>query len=127
MSKYDCNKTLDCMHELKRVCDRYKMCGEGCPLYGQNCVAQTMTQTEIDILQKWSDENPEAPKLTKKDRMFLECFEGVGNRVISKDNRGNVFYCYEGVSSKLDPDMFKALEPKPRMTFEELLELKVEE
>ena len=125
--KYDCNKTLDCMHELNRVCDRYTLCSEGCPLTGRNCDAKTMTQTEIDILQQWSDEHPEAPKLTEKDRMFLECFEGVGNRTINKDDRGNVFYYYEGVSSMLALDMFKSLEPKQGMTFKELLELEVEE
>ena len=124
--KYDCNKMLDCMHELKRVCDRYTFCGDGCPLYGRNCVAQSMTQTEIDILQKWSDEHPEVPKLTKEDRMFLESFEGVEGRKINKSD-GDVFYYYGGVSSMLAPDMFKALEPKTTMTFEELMELEVEE
>lgn len=121
--KCDCNKTLDCMHELNRVCDRYAACSDGCPLLGRNCIAKTITQTEIDILQKWSAENPEAPKLTEKDRMFLECFEVSKDRIISKDDRGNAFYYYEGTSSMLAPDMFKALEPNTRMTFRELLEV----
>ena len=116
------------MHELNRVCDRYSSCSEGCPLLGRNCIAKTMTQTEIDLLQKWSDEHPEVPKLTKKDRMFLECFEaGVKDRKITKDYKGDVFYYYESTSSMLSPDMFKNLEPSTITTFEELLELEVEE
>lgn len=125
--KCDCNKTLDCMHDLNRVCDRYAACSDGCPFLGRNCIAKTITQTEIDILQKWSDENPEAPKLTKKDRAFLECFEAIGGKSINKSHRGSVFYNYGDVSSMLTDDMFKVLEPDTRMTFEELLKLEVEE
>ena len=127
MSKYDCNKTLNCMHELDRVCSRYESCDEGCPLFGRNCSPKAMTQTEIDILQRWSDENPEAPKLTKKDRMFLESFAIGINRRILKDVDNNVFYHFDGTYSKLSDDMFKALEPNTRMTFDELLNLEVEE
>lgn len=125
--KYDCNKTLDCMHELNRVCDHYASCSDGCPLLGRNCVAKTMTQTEIDILQKWSDEHPEAPRLTKKDRMFLESFRRANGRKIAKDKDGCTFYNYSNVSSFLSEDMFKALEPSTVTTFEELLKLEVEE
>ena len=129
MSKYDCNNIMDYGHEFRRLCDSYPSCSANgrCPLIGRYCNSLgRITQEEIDILQKWSDENPEAPKLTKKDRMFLESFEGVEGRKINKSD-GDVFYYYGGVSSMLSPDMFKALEPKTTMTFEELLELEVEE
>lgn len=105
------------------MCDSYNECYDGCPLFGRFCNPRNLDQEDIDILQKWSDENPEAPKLTEKDRMFLECFEVSEDRIISKDDRGNVFYYYDGVSSLLAPDMFKTLEPDTRMTFRELLEV----
>ena len=86
-----------------------------------------VSQERIDIVQKWSDEHPEVPKLTKKDKAFLECFAGVpGIRRISRDN-DCVYYEYGGVSNMLSFDMFKALEPNTTMTFEELLELDVED
>lgn len=125
MSKYDCNNIMDYGHEFNRLCDSYPSCAANgrCPLIGRYCNSLgRITQEEIDILQKWSDENPEAPK-TKKDRMFLECFEVSKDRIISKDDRGNAFYDYKGTSSLLAPDMFKALELDTRMTFRELLEV----
>lgn len=125
--KYDCNKVLDCKHELKRLCASYVTCSAGCPLKPSNCELKAIEQEDIDILQKWSDEHPEPPKLTKKDRMFLECFEGVSGRKICKDSDGCAFYNYSGISSFLSEDMFKALEPSTTMTFEELLKLEVEE
>ena len=132
MSKYDCSKVLDCVHELRRLCDgnSNKKCEDECPLHGHSCSPWSLTQIEIDILQKWSDEHPEPPeppKLTKKDRMFLECFATGSNRTIVKDSDVNSFYHYDGVYSKLSDDMFKALEPGTRMTFEELMKLEVEE
>lgn len=130
MSKYDCNNIMDYGHEFRRLCDSYPSCSSNgrCPLIGRYCSSLGhITQEEIDILQKWSDEHPEAPKLTKKDRAFLECFEGVSGRKICKDSDGCAFYNYSGISSFLSEDMFKALEPDTRMTFEELLELEVEE
>lgn len=62
--KYDCNKTLDYFHELKRVCDYYDDEGcSKCPLYEkqyERCYeAETEGKIVIDKLQKWSDEHPE--------------------------------------------------------------------
>ncbi len=130
MSKYDCNNVMDYGHEFRRLCKLYPSCSDNgsCPLVGRYCNnLGHITQEEIDILQKWSDEHPEPPKLTKKDRAFLECFGGVGDRKISKDSNGCVFYYYNGVSSMLSSDMFKALEPETTMTFTELMEREVEE
>lgn len=132
MKKYDCSKILDYEHEQQRLCrsreNCYELDGDNCPLHGLYCnVLPKITQVEIDILQKWSDEHPESPKLTKKDRMFLECFAIGINRTIVKDSDGNGFYHYDGGYSKLSDDMFKALEPGTRMTFEELMKLEVEE
>lgn len=122
MKKYDCSKTLDYTHEFKRMCVG-KSC-RGCPFLGMHCSPDGITDEHIQILQKWSDEHPES-KLTKKDRAFLECFEGASGRKIYKDHF--VFYSYSGVSSMLSSDMFKNLEEKTTMTFEELLKLEVED
>lgn len=130
MSKYDCNNIMDYGHEYCRLCDSHPSCNDDdeCPLRGRYCgTLGRITQEEIDILQKWSDEHPEPPKLTKKDRMFLECFATGRNRTIVKDSDVNSFYYYDGSYSKLSDDMFKALEPGTRMTFEELMKLEVEE
>lgn len=130
MSKYDCNNIMDYEHEFHRLCDSYPSCSANgrCPLIGRYCNSLgRITQEEIDILQKWSDEHPEPPKLTKKDRAFLESFRGIADRKISKDPNGCAYYYFEGVSSGLSGDMFKALEPNTTMTFAELLELEVEE
>ena len=129
MSKYDCSKTLDYKHEIDRVCGMYKYCAEGCPIWSKaGCIdISDVTQEDIDRLQRWSDEHPESPKLSKRDRLFLESFKRGTDRIISKDNDGDVFYVYNNVSSFLSPDMFESLERGTTMTFEELLKLDVEE
>lgn len=138
MKKYDCSKILDYGHEQRRLCRSREDCydpedGSDCPLRGRYCsTLSKITQAEIDILQKWSDEHPEQ-KLSKKDRAFLACFDGVksseglGCRTIEIDAVGRAFYYYDHVYSLLSGDMFKGLNPNTTMTFEELLELEVEE
>ena len=131
MSKYDCNNVMDYGHELLRLCNSHPLCsgdnGE-CPLKNLDCNSLGyITQRGIDVLQKWSDEHPEPPKLTKKERAFLECFATGRDKTIVKDSDGNSFYRYDGEYSKLSDGMFKALEPGTRMTFEELMKLEVEE
>ena len=69
MSKYDCSKTIDYAHEFTRMCD--DGCGV-CPLYKAGCGLKKLTEETIAIVQKWSDEHPEKPKLTKKERAFIE-------------------------------------------------------
>ena len=67
--KYDCTKTLDYAHEERRLCDskikeklglRTHDCKD-CELNNHPCslASGEVTQTEIDIVQKWSDEHPE--------------------------------------------------------------------
>ena len=65
MSKYDCSKTADFLHELNRKCESGH-CDE-CP-YGvsDNCMTEfTDSKDEaIGYIQKWSDENPEPHEKT---------------------------------------------------------------
>ena len=51
-------EALEFLKERKRMCDMYPHCKE-CPLIGMDCVSVG----SIDIVQKWSDEHPEAPTI----------------------------------------------------------------
>ena len=66
MSKYDCSKCLDYSHEHQRMCEakhtEIEGCG-GCELYDGECFSPS-SQEKIDIVQKWSDENPEPHEKT---------------------------------------------------------------
>lgn len=126
MKKYDCNKTLDYSHEFNRMC-KANNCGR-CPFdIKADCSGVVnLSQKYIDILQKWSDEHPEPPKLTKKERTFLECFEGALDERIIKRTDSGVYYCYT-MHNRLKDDMFTFIEEGTSMTFEELLKLEVEE
>lgn len=80
MSKYDCSKTLDYVHEERRLCKSKTKEKDGlrihdckdCELNNHPCnlASGKVTQAEIDIVQKWSDEHPEK---TRKEA-FLELF-----------------------------------------------------
>lgn len=65
----DCNKTINFLHELKRLCDSRDECvanaanKEDCPMFGacgftysKICVEDV--KEAIKNLQKWSDEHP---------------------------------------------------------------------
>ena len=65
----DCNKTINFLHELKRLCDSRDGCvadaanKERCPMFGVCDDALTRicaeyAETAIEIVQKWSDEHP---------------------------------------------------------------------
>ncbi len=70
MSKYDCSKCLDYEHEHNRMCIG-RDC-EGCVLNGSSGLCYVPDSIEkIDIVQKWSDENPEPHEKTIKED-FLE-------------------------------------------------------
>ena len=55
----DCNKVLDCLHELNRMCSHMPDDCKVCPLHKIGCDALYLRQEHIDIIQKWSDEHPE--------------------------------------------------------------------
>lgn len=65
----DCNKTINFLHELKRLCDSRDGCladaanKERCPMFGHCEGAPTKIDIEdatrvIETMQKWSDEQP---------------------------------------------------------------------
>ena len=65
----DCNKTINFLHELKRLCDSRDGCvanaanKERCPMFGVCEDALTRicaedVETAIETVQKWSNEHP---------------------------------------------------------------------
>ena len=125
MSKYDCSKTIDYAHEFTRMCD--DGCGV-CPLYKAGCGLKKLTEETIAIVQKWSDEHPEKPKLTRKERAFIEgvkAYKGVfikrlydGTLVLRSDLTNFVY---------LDQEWFIFIKRDKAMSIFELLDLEVED
>ena len=132
---YDCTKTRDCIHEYHRLCTSYPAgCESSCPLIGVEICSFDIFENEdaIASLQKWSDEHPEAPKLTKKDYSFLNCF-GTVNKYI-KRQYGVLSVLWNGPTITINPmeipidaTMFKCVEKGQKWSFEDLLKLEVEE
>lgn len=132
MSKYDCTKTIDYVHELKRMCAALRPrpsrnCLE-CPLVDLDCLAvKDITEKHIAIVQKWSDEHPEKPKLTKKERAFIDSFAYLEGK--SVQNCGDIAYLIldnaDHRTIMLAEGMFRFAET--RMSLDELAELEVED
>ena len=125
MSKYDCSKTLDFVHEFTRMCDGG--C-RACPLlYRKECTLRKVTEKTIAIVQKWSDEHPEKPKLTKKEKAFLDSFEFLDNKEIQKfGDKACVTFEVKGCPLiALTEDMFQFVEGS--MSLKKLAELEVED
>lgn len=126
--KYDCNKFLDCVHEQKRMCGSYSRCRDDCPLKDHNCAFVHMGQEEIDILQKWSDEHPEAPKISKRELDFIAMFKWCEDKRIERAMSGYLFIVFdEKYKYSLRNSWFSFIEKGESMTFEELLKLEVED
>ena len=127
MKKYDCSKTLDYVHEVARACDKYVSCGNGCPLINRVCTNVTnVTQEDIDAVQKWSDEHPELPKISKEERNFIGMFETVGGKRIFRA-RGDLYLSLNEGTYGLRQKWFQFIGDGESMTFEELMGLDVEE
>ena len=129
MKKYDCNKVLDCIHELRRLCDGNgnKSCEDGCPLHGYSCSPWSMTQTEINILQKWSDEHLEPPKIRKRELDFIAMFKWSDEKWIERTPGGSLRFVTKNEYCYLCDAWFSFIGKGESMTFEELLNLEVEE
>lgn len=77
----NCTLALDYSREIIRLCASYSLagfCSTECPFYKEfkdvkSCAYGQITQKHIDLLQKWSDENPSPhPKTYAED--FFEKF-----------------------------------------------------
>ena len=69
-----------------------------------------------------------APKLTKKEREFIECFAHPAYEKICRKNYGlYVISSYTGDSLSISDNMFPFIKPGETWTFEKLMELEVED
>lgn len=130
--KYDCNKILDYIHEKKRMCNSFSECENGCPLESFSfCDIEDATLEFIDIVQNWSDEHPEQPKLTKREYEFLTtfapCIEGTA---IERTLNGLYIMFHRAFNDEADgyrinPNLFPFIPIGEEWYFEKLLGLEV--
>ena len=134
--KYDCTKTQDCIHEYHRLCDSYPAgCESSCPFIGANDICGLHifeNEAFIASLQKWSDENPEMPKLTQEEHDFLASFMfpdelGIRKGGVTMQLDTHYSECYSNATIPLRKDMFQFIDEDKDWTVEELLKLEVEE
>lgn len=136
--KYNCNKTLDYDHEVNRMCKTIPTSPIGkcpnCPLanIGGCTPGNGLTQKTIDIVQKWSDDHPEQPKLTKREYEFLStfapCIEG---RAIERTVKGLYIVFHHASNDEADgycinPNLFPFINEGKEWYFDKLLGLEVE-
>lgn len=92
MKKYNCNNTLEYVHEIARMCrafDEGEGC-EGCPLAKKSCEIFDVTPEHIRRVQAWSDAHPEIT-LTDKQVEIFKALNLLGFRYIAKDADGAVY------------------------------------
>ena len=129
--KYDCNKTLDFLKEKARMCNMYSCC-LGCPFAtpDMECAfSHNMTQEHIDIVQRWSDDHPEMPKLTKKEYEFLSAFPYSNGMLINRTGLGLRLIIYRYIDGEsyiyIDNNMFPFIDVGEEWDFGKLLSLEV--
>lgn len=98
MKKYNCNNTLEYVHERSRMCDSHTHCID-CPIC-TNCRGKIrgVNADEIAAVQKWSDEHPETT-LTDKQVEILKALNLLGLNFMAQDSDGEV-YAYTERPSK---------------------------
>ena len=107
---------------------------------GKPAICQTIDCKSCDFkgnvncyyeLLKWaaSEYEESAPKLTKREREFLECFLNTSKRTISRDlTSGLLGFGYNGNwCDRLKEDIFQFIKKGECWVFEDLLKLEVEE
>lgn len=131
--KYDCNKTLDCIHEFNRLCHDLHAsgCESDCPFFEMDyCGFDLLDENKIALLQKWSDDHPEKPKLTKREYEFLKTFLVSMEKAVVRGKLKKDLYIHDtkyDTHYTIDPTMFSFIQEEEQMTFNELLKLEVEE
>ena len=135
--KYDCYKTLDLIHEYRRLCDFHSDgCENDCPFIGMgNCDLDFFDEDKIALLQKWSDEHPEdVPKLTRKERNFVASFCTLDVSIMRHSGirlfvtqHPPVYSLADIRAIPIDPNMFPFIHDGEVWGLEKLLRLEVEE
>lgn len=91
MKKYNCNNTLEYVHEASRLCRTpYRRGCLDCPLCGLGCKWDDVTAEHIRRVQAWSDTHPEI-RLTAEQREVLKAMLLLGFKYIAKDANGMVY------------------------------------
>lgn len=124
MKKYDCEKTRDFMHEWMR----YHKASEN----DKFPIITSWEPASIEVLQKWSDANPEPPKLTERDYSLLDCFSPVDKYIKRQYGILSIIWYDPMITTgqmeiPIDATMFKCVEKGQKWSFEDLLKLEVEE
>lgn len=89
MKKYNCNNTLEYVHESVRMCRTFSECS-GCPLAGLHCELYEIIPEHIKRVQAWSDAHPEIT-LTDKQVEIFKALNLLGFRYIAQDSDGAVY------------------------------------
>ena len=89
MNKYNCNNTLEYVHEFNRMCKTFDCCDD-CSLCDLPCARFAITTEHIRLVQEWSDAHPENV-LTDKQREILGALNLLGLRYIARDSDGAVY------------------------------------
>ena len=108
---------------------------------GKPAICQTIDCKSCDFkgsvncyyeLLKWaaSEYEEPAPKLTKREREFLECFNNKDKRAITRHTNGKLGVrdtIYNIFEAEIHPGMFSFIKQGETWTFADLLKLEVEE
>lgn len=119
--KYDCEKTRDYIHEWARYTT-------ACAKYTELKPIEPWEKDAIERIQKWSDENPEAPKIRKEDLAFIKAFKIRDSKYIER-HQGHlrVVTMYGSQEFEIWPDMFPFIEEGQNASFIDMLRMEVEE
>ena len=132
MKKYDCSKTADLIHEFCRLCDFNKDC-VSCPIYlykvdrDDICHIEDLGTTALNIIQKWSDEHPEKPKLKREEYIFIKMFGNDKQYHIFRTGDGTLVVNTSTVGLEMSKWNFQFIKTGESWSFEELLKLEVED
>lgn len=100
MKKYNCNNTLEYVHESVRMCRTFNECS-GCPLAGLHCELYEIIPEHIRRVQEWSDAHPEIT-LTDKQVEIFKALNLIGFRYIAQDSDGAVYAFTERPGKELE-------------------------
>lgn len=89
MKKYNCNNTLEYVHEFTRMCRTFSECS-GCPLAGLHCELYEIIPEHIKRVQIWSDAHPEIT-LTDKQVEVLKALNTLGFDYLAQDSNGKIW------------------------------------
>nr|DAL53867.1 MAG TPA_asm: hypothetical protein [Caudoviricetes sp.] len=88
MKKYNCNNTLDYVHEATRMCGTFSECS-GCQLAGLHCELYEIIPEHIKRVQAWSDAHPETV-LTDKQVEIFKALNLLGYKYIAHDKNKDI-------------------------------------